>query len=138
MARRLAPAGRVYSTEIDARRLEDIRSAVAEARLQNVTVLEGATRTSNLPEGCCDAVYMREVYHHFEDPEPMVASLRAALKPGGLLAVIDYPERGRSGGNCHCIDQRTLVDQLTSWGFEAVTQEDRWAGTRYLAVFRKR
>ena len=137
MARRV-PDGRVYSTEIDRNRLEDIEQAVAKADLRNVTVLEAGARTSNLPEGCCDAVYMREVYHHFADGSAVTASLHRALKPGGRFAVIDFPERGPAGGDCHCIPKKDLIAQVTAQGFEVVADQDRWSGTHYLVVFRKR
>lgn len=138
MARRV-PQGRVYSTEIDRARLGDIERRVEEAGLPHVTVLEAGERDSNLPDGCCDAVFMREVYHHFGDAEHTTRTLHRALKPGGLLAVIDYPERGALfGGDCHCIAKDALIAQVTALGFEVVADEDRWAGIRYLVVFRKR
>lgn len=138
MARRV-PEGRVYSTEIDRARLRDIERAVADARLSNVTVLEAGERESQLPPGCCDAVFMREVYHHFADPSYTTSTIHRALKSGGLLAVIDYPKRGELyGGNCHCMPKDTLIAQVTAQGFEVVADEDAWAGIRYLVVFRKR
>ena len=137
MAKRV-PDGRVFSTEIDRARISDIERAVARADLHNVTVLEAGARDSHLPDGCCDAVYMREVYHHFDDGAAMTATIHRALKPGGLLAVIDYPERGPADGNCHCIAKKALVAQVTAQGFEVVDEQDRWSGIRYLVVFRKR
>jgi ubiquinone/menaquinone biosynthesis C-methylase UbiE len=137
MARHL-PTGRVLSTEIDRNRLEEIERAAARAGLRNVTVIEAGARDSNLPDGCCDAVYMREVYHHFDDGPAMTSTIHRALRPGGLLAVIDYPKRGHAGANCHCIAKETLVPQVSAQGFEVVHDEDRWSGTRYLVVFRKR
>jgi ubiquinone/menaquinone biosynthesis C-methylase UbiE len=137
MAKRLGPGGRLFSTEIDPRRLEDIRAAVERAGLANVTVITAGEREANLPAGCCDAIFMREVYHHFSDPQGMVESLRRALKPGGMLVVIDFPSRGPSGANCHCIDKAELTRQVTAHGFEPVGDEDRWSGTRYLAAFRR-
>ena len=137
MAKRL-PDGRVFSTEIDRARIRDIEDAVTKAGLRNVTVVEAGARDSNLAEGCCDAVYMREVYHHFEDGAAMTATIHRALRPGGLMAVIDYPERGPSGGNCHCIAKKALIEQVSTQGFEVVEDQDRWSGIRYLVVFRKR
>jgi ubiquinone/menaquinone biosynthesis C-methylase UbiE len=137
MARRV-PEGRVFSTEIDRDRLGDIERAVASAGLRNVTVIEAGDRDSRLPEGCCDVVYMREVYHHFDDGPVMTSTIHRALKPGGLLAVIDYPERGPADGNCHCIPKPALIAQVTAQGFDVVEDEDRWSGTRYLVVFRRR
>jgi SAM-dependent methyltransferase len=58
-----------------------------------VTVLEGAPSTTNLPALCCDAILIRDAYHHLTQPEDIVRSLAASLKPGGRLAVIDFPPR---------------------------------------------
>jgi ubiquinone/menaquinone biosynthesis C-methylase UbiE len=138
MARRLGPSGHVYATEIDPARLEDIRRAVRDAGLDTVTVVTAGARESHLPEACCNAIYLREVYHHLSDPAVTTMTLHRALKPGGLLAVIDYPERGSSGGNCHCIDKQEVIRQVAAAGFEHVSDEDRWSGSRYLVVFRKR
>ena len=132
------PDGRVFSTEIDRARIGDIERTVAKAGLHNVTVIEAGARDSNLPEGCCDAVFMREVYHHFDDGAATTATIHRALRPGGLLAVIDYPERGPSDGNCHCIAKKALIAQVSAQGFEVVEDQDRWSGIRYLVVFRKR
>lgn len=93
LARHVGPTGRVYSTDINPDRLEEIRNAVRAASLENVVVVEGAPAETNLPDECCDAVFMRNVYHHFDDPAAMNASLYWSLKPGGLLAIVDFPPR---------------------------------------------
>jgi predicted methyltransferase len=54
----------------------------------SVALTYGETGT-NLPEGCCDSIVMRLVYHHLTKPAEIDASLFRSLKPGGLLAVID-------------------------------------------------
>jgi SAM-dependent methyltransferase len=61
-----------------------------------VTVLEGAADTTNLPPGCCDAILIRDAYHHLTQPEKILASMAVALKPGGRLAVVDFPPRANS------------------------------------------
>jgi predicted methyltransferase len=62
-----------------------------------VTVVEAGQSSTNLPDACCDAIFMRDVYHHFTHPAELVRSLFAALKPGGRLAIIDFePRRGSS------------------------------------------
>jgi len=90
------PAGRVYATDVGAPQLAALRDAVRREGLTNVTVIEGAAGTSNLPALCCDAILVRDAYHHFTQPEDIVRSLAAALKPGGRLAVIDFPPRQNS------------------------------------------
>lgn len=96
LSRVLGPAGRVYATEIGAAQLAALRDAAQREGLTNVTVLEGATGTTNLPALCCDAILIRDAYHHLTQPEDMVRSFAASLKPGGRLAVIDFPPRPNS------------------------------------------
>jgi ubiquinone/menaquinone biosynthesis C-methylase UbiE len=86
----------VYATDNGAAQLAALRDAVKRDGLTNVTVVEGATDTTNLPAACCDAILIRDAYHHLTQPEPIVKSLAAALKPGGRLAVIDFPPRPKS------------------------------------------
>jgi precorrin-6B methylase 2 len=95
-ARWLGPAGRVYATDVGSTQLAALRDIVERDRLSTVTVLEGAIDATNLPAACCDAILIRDAYHHFTQPEAMIRSLAASLKPGGRLAVIDFPPRANS------------------------------------------
>jgi len=92
-SRWIGPAGRVYASDIGAAQLAALRDAVQRERLTNVTVLEGAPGTTNLPALCCDAILIRDAYHHLTRPEDIVRSFAASLKPGGSLIVIDFPPR---------------------------------------------
>ena len=95
-AKFVGPSGRVYATDIGAPQLAALRDAATREGLANVTVLEGAPNTTNLPALCCDAILIRDAYHHLTQPEDVVRSMAAALKPGGRLAVIDFPPRPKS------------------------------------------
>ena len=95
-AKVLGPSGRVYATDIGAQQLAAIREYAQKEGLTNVTVLEGAANSSNLPALCCDAILIRDAYHHLTQPEDIIKSFAAALKPGGRLAVIDFPPRAKS------------------------------------------
>jgi ubiquinone/menaquinone biosynthesis C-methylase UbiE len=96
LAKWIGPAGRVYATEIGVAQLAALRATVQRERLTNVTVLEGAANTTNLPALCCDAILMRDAYHHLTQPEDIIRSLAASLKPEGRLVVIDFPPRPNS------------------------------------------
>ena len=91
--RLVGPSGRVYATDIGAAQISALRDYAAREGLTNVTVIEGAVNATNLPAGCCDAILVRDAYHHLTQPQDIVRSLAAALKPGGRLAVIDFPPR---------------------------------------------
>ena len=148
MARTVGPHGHVFSSEIDTKRLDDIRQAVRKVQLQNVTVVNAGEGDTGLPEDCCQAIFLRGVYHHITQPAAINKSLFRALRPGGLLALIDFPPtwwlrpwkpsglpENRGG---HGIPQNILIGEVTSAGFELVKSIDRWSGRSYCALFRKK
>jgi SAM-dependent methyltransferase len=147
-AERVGPSGHVFSNEVDPKRLADIQAAVAKRKLTNVTIIKAAEADTSLPPECCDAIFMRDVYHHFTRPAEIDASLFLALKPGGLLAVIDFspsktlgliaPVKGvpkNRGG--HGIPQKVLTDELVAVGFQVALVPTDWPGRGYCIVFRK-
>src|SRR5215475_12008170 len=90
LAAEVGPSGQVFSTDIDTHALEQIRARVAAAELRNVTVVQARARDTGLPTHCCDAVVLRRVYHHLSDPAATNGDLLRALRPGGVLAIIDF------------------------------------------------
>ncbi len=128
LSRHVGPSGRVYATDVNADRILELKKLVASASLDNVTVLEGGAAQTNLPENCCDAVYMRLVYHHFGDPAAMNGSLLKSLKPGGRIAVIEFkPKTGKSAppgkrneGDAHGVMPETVIEELKAAGFADV------------------
>src|SRR5580700_473667 len=94
-AKIVGPSGRVYATEIDQAKLKALRESVAKRKLSNVTVVESAAGDTKLPTDCCDAIFLRRVYHHITQPEAFDKNLLRSVKPGGRLAIIDFPpDRG--------------------------------------------
>jgi ubiquinone/menaquinone biosynthesis C-methylase UbiE len=145
LARHVRKAGRVYATDINPQRLIEIRSAVLQAELQNVVVVEGGSTRTNIPAASCDAIFMRHVYHHFGDPPLMNASLMESLKAGGRLAVVDFsPDNGvsaqagrRSAGASHGVMPQTIIDELRAAGFVSVEQLP-WPSKGYFLVVARR
>ena len=128
VAREVGPSGRVYSNELNPRQREATERAVKAAALSNVTVVEGHAAETNLPSGCCDALFMRDVFHHFDDPLAMSRSLLTTLAPGGRLGVLDFAPR-----NGHGMVEGEVRQTLERAGFAQVRLEasgPRW----YLVV----
>jgi len=150
MARWLGSAGRVYATDIGAAQLAEIKAYVAEEAVSNVVVLEGGASSTNLPNDCCDAIFLRDVYHHLTRPHEFDVSLLAAVKKGGRLAIMDFPPDPGSavpagvpadrGG--HGIRASVIVEEVTRAGFRHLTTMTRWPpdGDRdrlFLVMFEK-
>ena len=147
LARRVGPGGRVIATEVDEEKVRELAELAAAEGLENMSAVLASQEEIGLAAGCCDAVLLRLVYHHFERPAPMRAGLRAALKPTGLLAVIDIvpqtgwrvlPDVPDRGG--HGIPPDELAAEMTGDGFELVARFDDWSddGERFCLVFVRR
>jgi SAM-dependent methyltransferase len=148
LASRIVPNGHVFATEIDETALEAIRRAAAEAGVQNLTVIRAAETSANLPPGCCDAAFLRGVYHHITRPAETNASLLEAIRPGGRVAIIDFEPSwflstffrvsgvpSDRGG--HGVPPDVAVRELTRAGFVLLKRIDDWPGGQYCLVFQK-
>lgn len=138
--------GRVYATEIDAKKLEELKAEVSRRKLQNVIVVESKEGDTNLPTACCDAIFLRRVYHHLTKPPEFDANLVRSLKPGGRLAIIDFPARSglepvegvpaNRGG--HGIPQKVVIEELTAAGLQMEKVVNDWPEKDYCVLFLKK
>jgi ubiquinone/menaquinone biosynthesis C-methylase UbiE len=151
MAEKVGPSGRVFATEIDPERLEQIAQRTQSANVENVTVVKGGEHDTALPPDCCDAIYMRGVYHHLTDPNDIDASLYRSLKPGGELAVLDFrptwllapwtPKSIPANRGGHGVPPAIVTEELSAAGFKLEQTVDPWPGiapfSNYCLLFRK-
>jgi ubiquinone/menaquinone biosynthesis C-methylase UbiE len=138
--------GRVFATEIDKEKLAKLRDEIKKRNLQNVTALESGEAETNLPASCCDAIFLRRVYHHLTKPLEFDASILRSLKPGGKLAIIDFPphpEYGKVRGvpkdrEDHGVQQKILIEEVTKAGFQLEKIVEDWPTSDYCVLFVKK
>ena len=143
---RVGASGKVYATEIDRKKLEELEGEVAKRKLENVTVVESKEADTNLPSGCCDAIFLRRVYHHLTKPVEFDRNLARSLKPGGRLAIIDFAPRSGlepvegvpSNRGGHGIARNLVIEELRAAGFEVEKIVNDWPDDSYCVLLVKR
>ena len=86
----LADKGLVYAVDIQPEMLEAIELKKKSKRVSNVETVLGSAKSINLPKNSLDKVLLVDVYHEFTNPFEMIESIKNALKPNGLLFLIEY------------------------------------------------
>jgi len=95
VARRVGPEGRVFANDISESALAYMRARCVREKIRNLEVVKGTLTDPRLPKGKLDAVYMTYTYRHLERPVDILENIAPALKPGGVLAVIDSKSYNR-------------------------------------------
>jgi len=128
IAKFVGPEGQIYATEIDPALLDKINNLARQSGVHNVKMIAGDKLNTELPPNCCDAIFLREVYHHLSNPTDIDRSLFVSLKPGGRLAIIDFEPildqpvpvgvpRNRGG---HGVPKEIVKRELKAAGFDFV------------------
>ncbi len=113
------PSGRVYACDNSPEMLEHLRAALAEAHVANVTALRSEEVRVPLEDHAADVVFMANLHHELDHPEESLAECRRLLKPGGLVAIIDWKAEPTPMGPPVAVRVAldTVRGQLTQAGF---------------------
>jgi SAM-dependent methyltransferase len=89
-------AGRVTEIDIDPSLLEVARHRLTEAGANNCNFVAGDAYTlDKLVSGPVDFVFMANAFHGVPDRPRLARAVRATLKPGGRLAIVNWHQRPR-------------------------------------------
>jgi precorrin-6B methylase 2 len=90
IARKVAPTGRVYATDIQPEMIGILRTNMTSRGVTNVIPVLGSTTNAGLPANSIDLAIMVDVYHEFDHPYEMMQGIVASLRPGGRVVFIEY------------------------------------------------
>ncbi len=135
MSRRVGPTGHIFATEADPEQFTLLKRSMQP--FGNISVLYSTDEKSGLEPDCCDAILVRAAYHHIRNHREFNASLWAALRPSGRLAIIDFDQGTPEHQGGHGISRTRLVETLAASGFEVAETIEDWSGHAYCVVFRR-
>src|SRR5262245_45438382 len=90
MAKRVGPSGKVYAEDIQPEMIALLKKRLQKDRVANVIPVLGTYDDPMLPAATIDLMLLVDVYHEFSDPVKMLGGMRAALKSGGRLVLLEY------------------------------------------------
>ncbi|VVT24936.1 Methyltransferase domain-containing protein [Sphingomonas sp. EC-HK361] len=131
LAQRVGAKGRVLAEDIVPAVRDALAERVARERLDNVSVRLGEPADPKLPEDSFDRVFLVHMYHEIAQPYEFLWRLRPALKPDGLVVVVDANRITRNHGTPPAL----LKCEFAAVGYRQIEMKDMPSAGGYLATF---
>jgi len=133
----MVPRGRVYGVDVEPDMVKYLAERAKREKRNNVLAIKGTPDDPGLPEKA-DLVLLVDVYHHIDDRQRYFRNLRASLKPGGRIAVIDFRMDSPDGPpKAARIAPQRVIDELTAAGYR-VADRHEFLPRQYFVVFEPR
>ena len=112
-AKRVGDSGEVYAVDINPEVIRYIDDRVRKEQIHNVKTIQGREDNPLLPANAIDAVLLLKTYHEVAKPVMLLRNLRASLRPGAKIGIID---RNGNGEN-HGIDRDVVLKEAAEAGY---------------------
>ena len=148
LAERVGPQGRVYAEDIQPELIRALWHQALNRWLVQVRPVLGEEDNPHLPRQRLDAVLLVHSYHEMHPHAALVKAFYRALRPGGLLGIIEYaaPDNmpREESYTRHQIPPHTVREEITAEGFEFVSRRPdfhvpnrSWGRDQYFLLFEK-
>ena len=132
-ARRVRRDDTVYAVEINRRYVRHIGNRAKKEKLPNIRTILGKADDPMLPARSVDVVLLLKTYHEVAKPVALLRKVRAAMRPGARLGIID-----KNGiGTDHGLNADVVIKEAAQAGFRLVEQHDfvKSEGVDYFLIF---
>ena len=125
LARRVGPNGVVYAEDVQPQMVDYIGQRTQRENLRWVKPILGTAVDPQLPPGI-DAMLIVDTYHEVDDPVTFLRNASKALKPGGLIGIVDFlPGAGGPGPPPEeRPDPRAVLEAAQAAGLRLKQRED--------------
>ncbi len=119
-AARVGADGQVYAEDINPEAVDYITQRAEREKLSNIHAILGTVTDTEIPGTSVDAVLILKTYHEFAKPIPLMQKLKAALRPGAKIGIID-----RNGnGTDHGIMPDVVEREMSQAGYKRIGMYD--------------
>jgi ubiquinone/menaquinone biosynthesis C-methylase UbiE len=122
---RTPAAPKVFAVDIEQSMVDYVQARAKREGLANVVGVKADAGRSNLPEAV-DVVLIVDTYHHITNRVAYFAALRALMKPGAKLAIVDFKKDAAGEGPPpeFRFTPEQISEELAKAGFTLQSQYD--------------
>jgi ubiquinone/menaquinone biosynthesis C-methylase UbiE len=130
--------GKVLALDVEPNMVERLQARAVEEGLPQVEARLVAADDPGPAPASVDRILIVNTWHHIDDRGSYSAKLRAALRPGGAIYVVDFEKSSGKGPPAeHKLDPRQVMAELAAGGLDAL-QIDEELAEQYVVVARVR
>lgn len=133
LATRVGTGGKVFANDIDADVLSTLRDRASDRGLDNIETIVGEITEPGFAERSLDMVFMVYALHDFSLPVELLQNLKASLKSGATIVVID--EDAGVTHDSHFLSAVEVEDLFRQAGYVPVPCDD-FLSDHIISVFR--
>jgi len=119
-AARVTSSGTVYAVDINPEAISYIENRIKKEHLGNVKTILSQPDDPRIPPDAVDGVLLLKTYHEVANPVALLRNLRASLRPGAKVGIID---RNGNSEN-HGVAEDVVVQEAKEAGYERSQRYD--------------
>ena len=87
---KMVGTGKVFAIDVEPEMIAYLNKRIKKEKLSHILPVLSSEQKVSLPENSIDMMLLVDVYHEFSYPYEMALSMRAALKSGGKLVLVEF------------------------------------------------
>lgn len=137
LSKAVGDQGKVMALDIEDAMIKYLQGQISAQSWANVEAVKVPTDGPGVADASLDRLLTVNTWHHIEDRQGYATKLFQALKPGGVVVVVDYTKDAQPGPHAHFrLEPQQIMDELKAGGFQ-VEQADESLPRQYIIIARK-
>ena len=117
LARRVGPTGKIVANDILEGALAELRYRAEKQRLSNIETIVGTETDPRLSRFRFDMVFLVRVLHDLERPVEVLDKIRASLKPGAKVIIVEVEREAHDGKSTSPQTRQQFLDVIARTPF---------------------
>ena len=116
---KMVGTGKVFAVDVEPEMIGYLNERIKQEKLSRIVPVLSTEQKVSLPENTVDIMLLVDVYHEFSYPYEMALSMRAALKPGGKLVLVEFRSEDQTVPikTIHKMSETQAIKELRAAGF---------------------
>ena len=116
---KMVGTGKVFAVDVEPEMIAYLNERIKQEKLSSIVPVLSTEQKLPLPENTIDMMLLVDVYHEFSYPYEMTLSMRAALKPGGKLVLVEFRSEDQNVPikSIHKMSEAQAIKEFKAAGF---------------------